>query len=308
MIPGDCRLEFWEGGARSPIAPMAPEQLSHQNSLWQQDINDFGPWTPVAGDQRLTERIWLSSKTAGDKKIIICGPCSSAMDVAWGLAEDDRLGIWDSVIAASQQSGRGQRQRTWASPLGNLYAAWRWPDPASLANREWEGLLPLVAGYTVAEVLIDKGLPVRIKWPNDLLVNGRKVGGILLEQKSGQVVVGIGLNIERQPEDHLLRDEFAVPATRLKNENLAATPLALWLDIVAAGRTIFYPMVETMEPGEWRAILNNRLAWVGKRVRVGSGGLESYEATLKGLADDGGLELQSGSTTRVIYSGSLVPV
>ncbi|MBS3758504.1 MAG: biotin--[acetyl-CoA-carboxylase] ligase [Desulfobacterales bacterium] len=311
MNPSNCRLEFWEGGLRSPMAPMNPEQLSRQNALWRSDINSFGPWMPAAADrsiQRLTDRIWQPSSGSGDNKIVICGPCGSAMDVAWDLAGNGRLEVWDSVISASQQSGRGQRQRTWKSPVGNLYAAWRWPDPGSLANPGWEGLLPLLAGYIAAQVLIEKGLSVRVKWPNDLLVGDRKVGGILLEQKSGRVVVGIGLNIESRPEDHLLRDDFAIPATSLKIENLAATPLALWLTMVTVGKTIFYQMVESIAPAEWRRILNRRLAWIGKRVRIRSGHSTPYEATVNGLAEDGGLELQAGSRTMVIYSGSLVPV
>ncbi len=306
-----CRLEFLEGGCRSLIAPINPEDLSRQNSLWRRDINDFGPWTPVAADpsiQALTDRVWQSSKDSGDNKITIVGPCGSAMDVAWDLINNGHLKIWDSVIAVSQQSGRGQHHRIWTSPVGNLYAAWRWPDPGSVGNGDWESLLPLIAGYLSAEALIDKGLPVRIKWPNDLLINGRKIGGILLEQKSGRVLVGIGLNVESYPDAHLLKDEFAVPATSMKNEGLTVTPLTLWLEMIAAGKNKFSQMVESMAPAEWTAILNHRLAWIGKRVRVSSCSSGSYEATIKGLAEDGGLELQTGSTISVIYSGSLVLV
>lgn len=305
------RLEFLERWMPAAIAPLDPAQLSRQNDLWRRDMEKYGPWKLVARDptvQREAGRIWQSRKTTGDMKIIICGACSSAMDVAWDLSRKKILAPWDSVIAVSQQAGRGQRQRIWASPAGNLYAAWRWPGPDSLSNLGWDSLYSLIAGYLAADVLIDKGLTARIKWPNDLLINGRKTGGILLEQKHDQVIVGFGLNIESYPEDHLLRDEFAIPATSLKNEALITTPLSLWLDIVSAGKAKFYQIVESLAPAEWTTILNHRLAWIGKRVRINSGGSSNYEATLKGLAQDGGLELQVGSKTNIIYTGSVTLV
>jgi len=310
MSSADYRLEFLERRVPSAIA-LDPAQLSRQNDLWRQDMEKYGPWKQVVRDPSVqgdTGRIWQSRKTAGEVKIVICGACSSAMDVAWELSQKGLLAPWDSVVAVSQQSGRGQRQRIWKSPAGNLYAAWCWPGPHSLSNLGWDSLYSLIAGYLAADVLVDKGLAVQIKWPNDLLINGRKTGGILLEQKDDQVVVGIGLNIESHPEDHLLRDEFAVPATSLKNEALITTPLSLWLDIVSAGKAKFYQIVESLAPAEWTTILNRRLAWIGKRVRVNSAGSSSYEATIKGLAQDGGLELQAGSKTNIIYTGSLTLV
>ena len=311
MIPGRCRLEFWEEGAGVSNARLTPGQLFHESALWQRDIIDFGPWKPVDTDPagyRWADRIWRSQKAYGNRKVIICGPCGSAMDVAWELSRQGCLETWDSVVAVSQQTGRGQRHRSWTSPVGNLYAAWCWPGPEMLANRDWEGLLPLIAGYIAADVLIVKGLRACIKWPNDLLVNGRKIGGILLEQKAGRIMVGIGINLDSHPGDHLLRDEFAVPATSLANEAVSATPLSLWLDLIAAGEKKFNQIVESMTPAEWTKIFNQRLAWIGKRVRIQSADSDAFEAIVSGVAEDGGLKLQSGSLTNTLYSGSLVLV
>ncbi len=57
----------------------------------------------------------------------------------------------------------------------------------------------------VADELAARGAAVRIKWPNDLLVDGRKVGGILVEERGGVVVAGLGLNLGGAPRDHALR-------------------------------------------------------------------------------------------------------
>jgi BirA family biotin operon repressor/biotin-[acetyl-CoA-carboxylase] ligase len=288
---------------------MGPAHIARQHFLWQKDIQDFGPWTPASADadHMAADTIWRSEKTDGDDTVIIWGPCDSALDVAWKLAGEGRMAVWDSVIAVSQASGRGQRQRSWTSPAGNLYAAWRWPAPDSLSNTGWAGLLSLLAGYLLADTLIAKGLAVWIKWPNDLLVSDRKVGGILLEQRQGQLLVGIGINIAGHPEAHALRAALALPATSLNNEGLMTTPVSLWLEMVAAGKKKFYQIVDSFTPKEWTAALNHRLAWLGKRVLIRIGSQAPYEATIKGLAEDGGLELQVGSASHTIYSGALLP-
>ncbi|MDZ7830556.1 MAG: biotin--[acetyl-CoA-carboxylase] ligase [Desulfobacterales bacterium] len=298
-------MELWGSGS----AAGNPARIARQHSLWQQDIHDFGPWTPVSMEpnQLAADTIWRSAKTHGDEKVIIWGPCDSALDVAWALSQGGYMEAWDSVVAVSQAAGRGQRHRNWTSPPGNLYAAWRWPGPDSLSTPGWEGLLSLLAGYLLAETLIAKGLSVWIKWPNDLLVKDRKVGGILLEQKHGQTMVGIGINIAGHPQAHVLREALAIPATSLYNEGLMTTPVSLWLEMVETGKRKFYQIVESLSPEEWTAALNRRLAWLGKRVRVCIGNQAPYEATIKGLAKDGGLELQAGSNTHKIYSGTLLP-
>lgn len=290
---------------------MGPETLGRQSPLWQKDLEDFGPWAPAASlaaaDGTLPGRTWEAAQSAGGCRIIVCGPCSSAMDVAWELSRKALMGPWDSVLAVSQQAGRGQHQRSWLSPAGNIYAAWRWPNVDNPRGRLWEGNLSLLAGYILADCLLQSGLRVKIKWPNDLLLNDRKIGGILLEQQRRRVVAGIGLNLATHPEDHLLGNGYAVRATSLRREGINSGPLALWRDLAVAGRQKFLQIVESMAPEEWLPLLNQRLAWIGRPVLVKTGRSESYPATVLGLAADGGLMLSCGQTTRVIYSGSLIP-
>jgi BirA family biotin operon repressor/biotin-[acetyl-CoA-carboxylase] ligase len=100
------------------------------------------------------------------------------------------------VAADAQRSGRGRRGRTWWSPPGNLYASFivcpaAGPDSAQLA---------LVAAVAAAEAL-GAGVPVRFKWPNDLLLSGRKFGGILIECEDAGAVIGMGINIGAAPAD-----------------------------------------------------------------------------------------------------------
>jgi BirA family biotin operon repressor/biotin-[acetyl-CoA-carboxylase] ligase len=97
------------------------------------------------------------------------------------------------VTAAEQTAGRGRQGRSWTAPPGRALLM-------SLVLRRWPALLPLAAGVALAEVT---GPAARVKWPNDVLVEGRKVGGILAEGRpqEGWMVLGIGLNVALRPED-----------------------------------------------------------------------------------------------------------
>ena len=99
-----------------------------------------------------------------------------------------------TVVTASEQSaGRGRQGRTWTAPPGRALLC-------SVLVRSPMRLLPLAAGVAVAEVA---GHGAKLKWPNDVLVNGRKVAGILVEGRPQEqwAVVGIGLNVALRPED-----------------------------------------------------------------------------------------------------------
>ncbi|MDR9890059.1 bifunctional biotin--[acetyl-CoA-carboxylase] ligase/biotin operon repressor BirA [Pseudenterobacter timonensis] len=111
----------------------------------------------------------------------------------------DQLQSGDSCVAEYQQAGRGRRGRKWFSPFGaNLYLSMFWrleQGPAAAIG------LSLVIGIVMAEVLHDLGASdVRVKWPNDLYLNDRKLAGILVELtgKTGdaaQIVIGAGINM-----------------------------------------------------------------------------------------------------------------
>jgi BirA family biotin operon repressor/biotin-[acetyl-CoA-carboxylase] ligase len=97
------------------------------------------------------------------------------------------------VTAGAQTAGRGRQGRTWSAPPGRALLM-------SLVLREPRRLLPLAAAVAVADAC---GPQAAIKWPNDVLVDGRKVAGILAEGRpqEGWAVLGIGLNVAVRPED-----------------------------------------------------------------------------------------------------------
>ena len=122
------------------------------------------------------------------------------------------------VVAAEQVKGRGRHGRAWASPPGNLYASLLLRPECAIATA---AQLSLVASLALAEALVGLAPPeadVRVKWPNDVLVRGAKVAGLLLESAAGAkervawVVVGSGVNIASAPAG------TPYPATALRYE------------------------------------------------------------------------------------------
>jgi len=115
------------------------------------------------------------------------------------------------VIADQQTSGRGRLGRTWASPAGNLHLslARRMNEPHHLTTA-----MTLVAGQALARCIEEStGLRAAIKWPNDLLLAGRKLAGILVEGCEGWQIIGVGVNIGARMED--LPEELQDIATTL---------------------------------------------------------------------------------------------
>ena len=112
------------------------------------------------------------------------------------LAEDDPEGA--VVVANEQTEGRGRLGRPWLAPAGTslLLSILLRPkvDPARLPE------LSIVAGRACAEAIAEvTGLETRVKFPNDVLVRGRKVAGILAEASEGRVVLGVGVNVTQKP-------------------------------------------------------------------------------------------------------------
>lgn len=97
------------------------------------------------------------------------------------------------VTAGEQSAGRGRQGRTWSAPPGRALLM-------SLVLREPPRMLPLIAAVAVADAC---GTDATIKWPNDVLLGGRKVAGILVEGRpqEGWAVLGIGVNVAVRPED-----------------------------------------------------------------------------------------------------------
>lgn len=204
--------------------------------------------------------------------------------------EGDRGRLW--ISAQKQNAGRGSRGRTWDSEAGNLFCSLLLidPGPARLL-----ATLTFVAALAVREAIREaakeRGAECRpeLKWPNDVLVAGRKVAGILLEHHAdvagGAVVVGIGVNCRHHPADTLH------PATDLAAQGVQVSPREL-LDALMGQ---FPPLLAAWARGEGFAAI--RREWlehatgIGRRAEVRIAG-RTFAGTVEGIDAQGYLELR----------------
>jgi BirA family biotin operon repressor/biotin-[acetyl-CoA-carboxylase] ligase len=166
-----------------------------------------------------------------------------------GTAEG--LAIW----ALEQKSGRGRRGRPWQSPPGNLYCSVLLRPELEVKNFGFYSFIVALAISDVVRGLLPDAI-VELKWPNDVLVGGKKISGILLEsgttQGQGWLVIGMGVNVRHFPENPLY------PVTSLMAEGIEPPPLEDMLQLLL--RTL----------GNWCDILKNlgfppvRAAWLDR--------------------------------------------
>ncbi|MBN8532370.1 MAG: biotin--[acetyl-CoA-carboxylase] ligase, partial [Alphaproteobacteria bacterium] len=137
------------------------------------------------------------------------------------------------------------------------------------------------------------------KWPNDLLLNMKKYGGILVESRNGRIIVGIGLNLMGFPPN------TAYPATCLAAAGIAAKPADLLKTLVPK---LDAALIEGATAEGWdriRKALGPKLAHAGGQIRV-QGPREVVEGICEGLAEDGALMLRlKDGTQRMIHSGEV---
>ncbi len=167
--------------------------------------------------------------------------CESTQDVARAALRRG-AGHGLAVVANWQRAGRGRHGRSWTAPpgLALLLSVILVPPPG------WLGMLPLLAGVAVADgIEASCGLRCDLKWPNDVLVDDRKVAGILAERPPGPaVVLGVGVNVNLGPGD--LPQE--TPATSL---------------LLLTGKAV-------VREGLLGSILNSLDAWYGKALEGGA--------------------------------------
>jgi BirA family biotin operon repressor/biotin-[acetyl-CoA-carboxylase] ligase len=244
--------------------------------------------------------------------VYLCGELPSVLDAAHEFAALRCLPVWGSVLARCQSRGRGQFRRRWSSPPGNIYAALRLPPAAPFDS----GAASPAVGALLAEAFAAQGVQLALKWPNDLLLpipaetggGWGKVGGVLLEERGGALIAGMGINISSAPGAGLVR-EGGLPAISLRalNGTTAGEEVVflIWCRLVES-LAFCYQEWGTLGENAWRAAAERRLVWRGERVLLDDG--EEYSGILLGLASDGALRLLCGGIERRFANGTLKAV
>lgn len=209
------------------------------------------------------------------------------------------------LIALQQTAGVGRRGGTWQSPpSGNLYLSYCFhtSHPLSVVS-----LLPLTFGVEIARELESTlGICIQLKWPNDLYLDGKKCGGVLLETKTIQdgvtaVVVGVGVNVTSHPNEELLgRPVTALQSTRQESVVLEDVALAVMRAIIAVSDLSTADITNCLRH-QWpeRDFLLNKEVCVSQ-----SAGID-VRGVAKGIAVDGGLQVDCGGRMEIFYAGEV---
>lgn len=232
--------------------------------------------------------------------LLVFGVVASTNDVARDLAESGAP-HGTVVLAEAQTAGRGRAGRAWLAPSGSsllLSIILRPRSDTSTRTGSGAAVLPLLVGLAVAravECVI--GRAAEIKWPNDVLVGGSKVAGILCESSTGgpagdYVVVGIGLNVTQRARD--FDDELLAAATSLSvaaGEDVARSTAATAL--IAEVLDAAADAGPTLDPAAL-AEISRRDALFGHTVTID----DQLAGTACGIAADGALMLRSPTGRR----------
>ncbi len=200
-------------------------------------------------------------------------------------------GLW--LRADRQTGGKGRQGRAWVSPPGNLYASTlvrlQSGDPPAPG-------LALVAAVALHEVVAPLVPHVRIKWPNDLMADGAKLAGMLLEREGEAVVLGFGVNLAHHPEGL----ERAVTSLTALTGGAAPEP-GPFLDMLVDSFARWL--------GRWRTygLAPVREAWLQRAHPIGTAlSTPDGPGLFDGLDADGALKLRlADGTSRVIHAGDV---
>jgi len=192
------------------------------------------------------------------------------------------------VMAETQTGGRGRYGRVWQSPKGNLYVSFVFEsDPKR------DPYLSFITGLALAESLPE--FSVQLKWPNDVLLDGKKVAGILLETTGDKIIVGIGVNLLINPDKNML-----YPTANLGGK---LSPIALVKRLMIQYEALFRVF-------EQKGFKKIRSRWLDLAVGVGetiSVHLPNEEliGQFKGISPEGALLLKVGKVVHSITAGDV---
>ncbi len=222
--------------------------------------------------------------------------------IASGQVDFSFAVIWSK----SQSKGRGRTGKQWLSPAGNLYVSLLMKIDYNVRTASQ---ISFIAAHALGEVispLLAAGYKLHYKWPNDVLIDGKKLAGILLESVVGAkeknrlewLIVGVGVNIEEIPKD------LPIPATSLENCGITGVSakdlLTKFVDSFNSERSIW----------ENQGFSSVKAAWLDRAYKIGEPikiklGANEFSGIFHGINDGGDLELLVDGKTKLISSGEV---
>ncbi|WP_456424031.1 biotin--[acetyl-CoA-carboxylase] ligase [Thermococcus sp.] len=229
-------------------------------------------------------------------RIVRLPEVGSTNDYAREIADDVPEGT--VVVAKRQRSGRGRNGRVWASPEGGL---WMTVVLKPRASPEHVPKLVFVGALAVVDALAKHGIPGEIKWPNDVLVDGKKIAGILSECKLNHfALLGIGLNVNNKIPGELR--EMAVSMKDLLGFELDLEGV---LHNVLRALSYWYSLFKSGRHHEIIEAVRRRSAIIGRRVVVIENGEVLLEGTALDIDESGALLVETGEGIQRVFYGDV---
>ena len=231
-------------------------------------------------------------------EILRVGRVTSTQDAARAHAESG-AGAGTVIVADTQSEGRGRQGRGWDSPPGGLYVT------ALLDAGLHANLLPLVAGVVIAETIRDGfGVEAMLKWPNDVLIGGRKVGGVLVDadwsgDRRGVILLGVGVNLNNAIPK-LLEE-----ATSLSEEAGEEIDVDAFLESLLERLDGILTTLEA-DPGEALARWEGLSETLGRRIVIKDSSGDVFEGVAESIDDDGALVLVCEGRSVRVLSGTVL--
>jgi BirA family biotin operon repressor/biotin-[acetyl-CoA-carboxylase] ligase len=201
--------------------------------------------------------------------------------------------VWSVVVTDNQTSGRGRAGRRWTTlPGRGLAVSVQLPQSVvpTPMRQGWLGWLSLIVGTALADAIAGKGVThVSVKWPNDVLIDGKKVAGILGEiTADSRVVVGMGVNLFYQKHELPTPESTSLSLHHTLPPHIADQLMSAVLDTLMR----VMPRVTSSVPRDIREWVEGRLGTLDKTVRVSTPAGDSVVGVARGLLDDGSLRVQ----------------
>ncbi len=239
------------------------------------------------------------------KKIHVFPEISSTNTYALELASDGAA-EGTVVIAETQSNGKGRLGRKWISPKGNLYFSVILRPKIPLHKAPLSTLMGAVAVATAIRTVCQ--IPAAIKWPNDILISGRKVCGLLTEMSAEQdrirhIVLGIGVDVNMEP-DALPSDIRALTTTVAAEKGQKINRTALLLEIL--GELDHWYQVLLRDAAEVLKEWEKLNMTIGSRIAVSGAGEEVLEGSAQGIDNEGRLVVGlDDGTRRTVAAGDV---
>jgi len=223
---------------------------------------------------------------------------------AFKMADARQIFDREIILANEQDAGKGRADRLWSSPKGNLYFSLVLQPQVQIASVAQISFVAIIAlRQAVEEIALDQNIVIQNKWPNDLLINQKKVAGLLLESKNNQqncefVILGIGVNINSSPDNTI----FA--AGNLHEFGIKITPEILLQNFLDKFEILYQNWLSF-------GFVNIRKAWLSKAYRLKEkisvrDGKGKIEGIFEDMDSNGSLILKAESQIKKITAADIL--